>query len=149
MRIYTLRRLYGPRVTPTRESMAANLKHEDVYKCLATVAPLTTPHEDGWGVEHLLALCKDLEYRVAFTDIIVAFAAVDFTNDICDLLSFATQVVLLKKTEMEMEALCIKQGPLYKQPHRPLGMGSTIPKIAANYVLEKVQPAVGVSAGAH
>ena len=53
----TLRRLYGPRVTPTRESMAVTLTPEDVYKCLATVTPLTTPHKNGWRAEHLLALC--------------------------------------------------------------------------------------------
>ena len=43
----TLRHLYGPRVNPTRESMAASLTLEDVYKFLAEVAPITTPHKDG------------------------------------------------------------------------------------------------------
>ncbi len=48
-----------------------------------------------------------------------------------------------------MEALKLMQGQLYSQPQRPLGMGSTIPKIAAKCILAKVQPAVSVSAGAH
>jgi hypothetical protein len=70
----TLRRLYGPRVTPTRESMAVTDIPEDVYKCIAVVAPLTTPHKDGWRAEHLLALCKGHDYRAAFTDVIIALA---------------------------------------------------------------------------
>jgi hypothetical protein len=41
-----LRRLYGPKVTPTRESTSISLTPEDVYKCLAEVAPFTTPHKD-------------------------------------------------------------------------------------------------------
>ncbi len=48
-----------------------------------------------------------------------------------------------------MEALKLRHGDHYTQPQRPLGMGITIPKIAAYYVLTKVQPAVSVSAGAH
>ena len=144
-----LRRLYGPKVTPTRESMAVTLTPEQVLKNLADVAPLTTPHRDGWRAEHLLPLCKDQDCGAAFTDLLGALVAGDVTDDTCDLLSSATLVVLLKKTDEEMAALKVKQGPLYKQPQRPLGMGSTIPKIAANCLLEKVQPAVGTSAGAH
>jgi hypothetical protein len=55
----------------------------------------------------------------------------------------------MKKTEEKMEALKLKQRQLYRQPQRPLGMGSTIPKMATNCILTKVQPDVGVSAGAH
>ncbi len=86
---------------------------------------------------------------MAFADLIASLVAGDVTDDTCDLLSSPTLVVLLKKTYEEMEALKLRQGPLYTQPQRPLGMGSTIPKIAANCLLGKVQPAVGVSAGAH
>jgi hypothetical protein len=79
----------------------------------------------------------------------VALAAGDVTNDTCDLLPFATMVVLLKKTEEDTEALRLKQGQQHQQPQRPMGMGSNIPKIAANCIMDKVQSAVGVSAGAH
>jgi len=145
----TLRKLYGPRVTPTRESMAVNISQEEVLLHLAAVAPLTTPHKDGWRAEHLLPLCKDQDCGAAFTDLIAALVAGDVTDATCDLLSSATLVVLLKKSDEEMAALKLKQGPDYKQPQRPLGMGSTIPKVAANCLLEKVQPAVGASAGPH
>jgi len=144
----TLLRLYDPRVTPTRESMAVTLTPEDVYKCIVAVTPLTTPHRDGWRAERMLALCKDHDCIAPSIDVIVALAAGDVTDETCDLLSSATLVVLLKNTEEEMEALRIKQGTLYKQP-RPLGMGSTIPNITAKCIPEKVQPVVGVSTGAH
>ena len=94
-------------------------------------------------------MCKDADCGAAFTDVIAALAAGDVTDDTCDLLSSATLVVLLKKTEEEMEALKLRKGQLYRQPQRPLGMGSTIPKIVANCILAKVQPDVGVSARAH
>jgi len=145
----TLRHLYGSRVTPTRESTVVTITPDDVYKCLAEVAPLTTPHRDGWRAEHLLALCKDADCGAAFTDVIAALTARDVTDDICDLLSFATLVVLLKKTEEEMEALKLRQGQLQRQPQRPLGIGNAIPKIAANCILAKVLPSAGVSAWAH
>ncbi len=125
----SLRNLYGPRVTPTRESTAVTITLEDVYKCLAKVAPLTTPHKDGWREEHVIALCKDVDCGAAFTDVIVALDAGDVTDDTCDLLSFATFVVLLKKTDEEMEALKLRQGQLYRQPRRPLGIGSTIRRL--------------------
>ena len=71
----SLRRLYGLRATPTRESTAVTITPEDVYKCLVEVAPLTTPHKDGWRAEHLLALCKDADCGAAFTDVIAALVA--------------------------------------------------------------------------
>ncbi len=111
----SLRRLYGPRVTPTRESTLDTITPKDVYKCQTEVAPLTTPHKGGWRAEHLVALCKDADCGVAFTDVIAALAAGDVMDDTCDLLSSATLVVLLKKTEEKMEALWLKQGKLYKQ----------------------------------
>ena len=117
-----LRRLYGPRVVLTRESMTVHLTSEDVLKCLSEVAPLTTPHKDGWRAEHLLALCKDQECGAAFTYLISALACGDVTDNTCDLLSSTTLVVLLKKTEEDMESLKLRKGPLYKQPQRPLGM---------------------------
>ena len=107
------------------------------------------PHKYGWCAEHLLALCKDADCGVALTDVIAVLAAGDVTDDTCYLLSSTTLVVLLNKTEEEMEALKLRQGQLYKQPPRPLGMGSTIPKIEANCILAKVQPSIGVSAGSH
>jgi hypothetical protein len=104
----TLRKLYGPRVTPTRESMSVTLTPEEVLLNLAVVAPLTIPHKDGWRAEHLLPLCKDQECGAAFTDLIASMVAGDVTDDTCDLLSSTTLLVLLKKTYEEMEAVKLK-----------------------------------------
>ena len=101
----TLRRLYAPKVVPTRESMAVTITTEVVLNCIAEVALLTTPHKDGWRAGHIQALCKDHDCAAAFTDIIGALDGGDVIDDTCDLLSSATLVILLEKTEEEMEAL--------------------------------------------
>jgi hypothetical protein len=49
----TLGRLYGPKVIPTRETMATTIAHDLVLKCLTSMAPLTTPHKDERRAEHL------------------------------------------------------------------------------------------------
>ena len=90
--------MYGPKIVPTRATTAVTITTEDVLKCLAEVAPLTTPHKDGWRAEHLSALCKDPDCATAFTVIISALTAGDVTDRTCDIVSSATLVILLKKT---------------------------------------------------
>ncbi len=75
---------------------------------------MTTPHKDGWRAEHLQTLCKDSDCAAAFTDMIGALAEGDITDDTCDLISSATPVILLKKTDEEMEALGQKHGSNYR-----------------------------------
>jgi hypothetical protein len=48
----TLRRLYGPKVTPTRATTTVEITSDMVRKCLESVAPLTTPHKECWRAEH-------------------------------------------------------------------------------------------------
>jgi hypothetical protein len=146
----TLRRLYGPKIVPTHAGTSVTITTEDVQKCLmAEVAPLTTPHKDGWRAEHLSALCKDPDCATSFTTITSALAAGDVTDRTCDIVSSATLVILLEKTEDEMEEMKRKQGPNYTQPQRPPGMGSTITKVAANCILARVEPTVAASTRAH
>jgi hypothetical protein len=45
----TLRRLYGPRDTPTRESTSTTITPDMVKKCLEVVAPLPIPTRTGGG----------------------------------------------------------------------------------------------------
>ncbi len=105
-----MRRLYGPKVTPTRESMATTITPDMAKKCLEAVAPLTTPHKNSWRAEHLLAPCEDRACEAANTNLVGALAFRDVTDATCGLLSSATLVVLLKKTRAEMEALRAMQG---------------------------------------
>jgi hypothetical protein len=76
----TLRRLYGPKVTPTLESLATAITPDMAKKCLEALAPLTTPHTDGWLAEHLLALCDDTDYEAAITNLVGPLAACDVTD---------------------------------------------------------------------
>jgi hypothetical protein len=112
----TLRRMYGPMVTHTRESMPTTITPGMVKKCLEAVAQLTTPHKHGWRAEHLLALCADHDCEAAIIDLVWALAAGDIRDATCDLLFSPTLVVLLKKTEVEMAALRAKQRDGYTQP---------------------------------
>jgi hypothetical protein len=104
---------------------------------------------DGWLVEHLPPLNTDYDCRAALMDLLAAMVAGDVTDATCDLLSSASMVILLKKTEAEIEALGATQGEAYMQPHRPLGMGSAILKLVASGVLDIVQPVIGVATGAN
>ncbi len=55
--------------------MAITITPDMVKTCLEAVAPLTTPHKDGWRAEHLLALCADPECASALTDLVGTLAS--------------------------------------------------------------------------
>jgi hypothetical protein len=59
----------------------------------------------------------------------------DVSNKIADILSSATLVILLKKDAETMAAMKADLGNAYVRPRRPLGMGSTLLKIASKYAL--------------
>ena len=120
-----------------------------VQACLEAIAQLTTPHKDGWRAEHLLALSANLSCVEALADLIRAVAMRDATDATCDILSSATLVVLLKKTEAEMVALREAQGDAFFQPQRPLGVEGAITMLATSCVLGVVDTAVGAAAGPH
>ncbi len=42
-----------------------------------------------------------------------------------------------------MEALKLAQGEAYLQPQRPIGMGTTVAKLACNFALQMVKEAMG------
>jgi len=68
----------------------------------------------------------------------------DVSDKIADLLSYATLVILLKKDAETMVAMKADLGHAYVQPERPLGMGSTLVKIASNYALLMLRGSLGV-----
>ncbi len=78
-----------------------------------------------------------------------ALATGDVTDSTCDLLSSATIVILLKKIEEKMAAMRASLGEAYLQPHRSLGMGGTLTKLAAVCVLGVMENVVGVATGPH
>ena len=64
-----------------------------------------------------------------------------------DILSSATLVGLLKKDAEQMQALKDKQGEVYLQPQRPIGMGTALVKLACNCALTLVKDAMGPAVG--
>ena len=71
----------------------------------------------------------------------------DVPQKTADILSSATLIVLIKKDAAAMEALKLQQGEAYRQPQRPIGMGTALVKAACNSALtmvkEALDPAVG------
>ena len=63
--------------------------------------------------EHLLALAEEQDYAAAITDFVGALAAGNVAYSTCDLLSSATLVILLKKTEEEMADMRASLGEAY------------------------------------
>jgi hypothetical protein len=119
---------------------------ELVLDCLQKT-PLSALHKDGWRAEHLLALSNDDGCAVAPTNMVVALTADDGTDATANIMSFVILVIILKKTDAEMQAINDRQGDEYLQPHRPICIGSTSPKLACNRVLsamaEEMGPAIG------
>jgi hypothetical protein len=71
----------------------------------------------------------------------------DVSDKIADLLSPATLVVLLKKDAGTMVQLKRLQGDAYLKPQRPLGMGSTLVKVASNCALLIIKGSLGPAVG--
>ena len=69
------------------------------------------------------------------------------SDKIADLLSSATLVILLKKDEETMDVMKKALGDVYIQPQRPLGMGSTIVKIASKCTLIPLYMSLGAAVG--
>jgi len=71
------------------------------------------------------------------------------TDATFDLLSSANLDIILKKTEAEMAVMHAALGEACLQPHRPLGMGGTLTKLAAVCVMGVMEVVAGVAAGFH
>jgi hypothetical protein len=71
----------------------------------------------------------------------------DVSNKIAVLLSSATLVIILKKDAKTMAAMKEELGVAYVQPHRSLGMGSTLVKNASNCALLMFRGSLGADVG--
>ena len=77
----------------------------------------------------------------------ITFIKGGVSKKITDLLSSATMVILLKKDVKTMAKMKLSQGAAYLQPQRPLGMGSTVVKVASNYALLLLKSSLGSAVG--
>jgi hypothetical protein len=71
----------------------------------------------------------------------------EVSNKIADLMSSTTMVVLLKTNLEAMAKLKWIKGEAYLHPQRPLGMGSTLVKVASNCVLSLLKGNMGPTIG--
>ena len=94
-----------------------------------------------------MALTVDRDCAVAIADLVRALVFGDVIDATYGLLSSAALVIIFKKIEEEMADLRAAKGDAYLQPHRPMGMGGTITKLAAIYDRSLVEVAVWAAAG--
>ncbi len=120
---------------------------ETLRTCLVADPPLSSPHKDGWRIEHLSQLAPDDAYGEALASLATSIIQGDVSDKISHLLSSVTLVVLLKKDAETMDAMKQAQGLAYLHPQRPLGMGSTFVKLASNCALHLIRGAMGLAVG--
>jgi len=114
---------------------------------LAVSLHLSSPHRDGWRVEYLTSIASDHACGEALASLMTTLIKGDVSDKIADLLSSAILVILLKKYAETMAQMKLLQGDAYLQPHRPLGMGSTLVKVASNCPLHLLNSCLGPAVG--
>ena len=73
----------------------------------------------------------------------------DVSRKVANLMSSATLVILLEKDAGTMAALKISEGDAYLQPLSPLGIGSSLVKIASNCALHLLRGNLGPGVGSY
>ncbi len=133
---------YGPLAPPLEDQPPSVVTLEMLRSVLAAAPPLSSPHRDGWRNEHLVELARDPACGIALARVLTAIVAGDAPKKTADILSSATLIVLLKKDAAAMEALKQQLGEAYRQPQRPIGMGTALVKAACNFALTMVKEAL-------
>ena len=83
----------------------------------------------------------------ALASLMTALVKGDVSHTIANLLSSATLVILLTKDAETMANMKLLQDDAYRQPPRPLGIGSTLMKVASNCALILVKGSLGPAVG--
>jgi hypothetical protein len=103
--------------------------------CIAAASPLSSPHKDGWRLENFIPLVADPYCGEALATFMTVIVKGDVSKKIANPLSSATLAILLKKDAETIEEMKRVLGDAYVQPQRPLGMGSSLVKLASNSTL--------------
>ena len=138
---------FGPAAPPLDDPLPTTTTLETPRACLATAPPLSSPHGDGWRNEHFVDLARDQACGVALARVLTVVVSGDLPQKTAYILSSATLIILLKKDAETMETLKQQMGDAYLQPQRPIGMGTTIVKMACNCALPMVKEAMGPAVG--
>ena len=91
----------------------------------------------------MVELASDSECGTTLARVLTAIVAGDVPQKTADILSSATLIVL----PPAMEALKQHQGEAYRQPQRPIGMGTSLVKAACSCALTMVKDAMGPADG--
>jgi hypothetical protein len=131
--------LYGEPIPVVVDMTATTIMLNKVRECIAAASPLTSPHRDGWRMEHLEILSRDDAFATALATFISNIAIGDVPATTADYLALATLVALLKKSEVDIHALRELLGPYFFLPIRPLAMACVFVKLACNCVLSGIK----------
>jgi hypothetical protein len=121
------------------EATSTPIHVDKIRECIAAAPPLTSPHRDGWRMEHLEALSRDGAFASALAIFTSNIATGDVPTSTADYLASATLVALLKKSEEDIQAMRLLLGPDFALPIRPLAMACVFVKLACNYMLSGIK----------
>jgi hypothetical protein len=115
--------------------------------CIAASPPLSSPHNDGWRVEHFIPLVVDPDCGEALATFMAVIVNGGVSQKIAYLLSSATLVILLKKDAETMEEMELVLRDAYVLPHRSKGMGFSLVKLVSNCALLLLRGSLGAAVG--
>ena len=92
-------------------------------------------------------MARDPACAATLARMLAAVVTGDVPQKTADFLSSSTLIILLKKDAASMEALKQAEKEAYLQPQRPIGMGTTVAKLACNCALHMVKEAMGPAVG--
>jgi len=96
--------LFGEPKPVEATASAPNIGVDKVRECIAAALPVTSPHRDGWRMEHLEALARDHAFAATLATFISNIATRNVPSVTADYLTSATIVALLKKSEEDTQA---------------------------------------------
>jgi hypothetical protein len=91
---------YGTTVQPS-QSPSGTI--DTLRACLAATPPRPSPHKCEWRIEHLVPLVDSHACGEAMASLMTTIIKGDVSHKIVDLLSSATLVILLKKTQKQWQ----------------------------------------------
>jgi hypothetical protein len=89
---------YGQASPSSPEAQPVIVTLDTLRTCIAASPPLSSPHKDGWRVEHFIALVADPDCGEALAAFMTVIVKGDVSQKIANLLSSATQVILDRKS---------------------------------------------------
>ena len=119
--------------------MSVTIPVDKLRECMAAAPPLTSPHMDGWRMEHMEALSRDDAFATALATYISNIATRDVHSTTADYPAFATLIALLKKNEEDIHALRELLGQDFVLPIRPLAMACVFVKLTCSCVMSRIK----------